>query len=76
MATATAEMANADMLRAEAERCFRLARGVNDPGTVARLEGRGRELGDLARQAADAAWFWAEAAGGDLGGPWGGLGDQ
>ncbi len=68
---------NADMLRAEAERCFRLARSINDPATVTRLERRGRELGSLARQAADAAWFWTEAtAWGNLDDQWGGLGDQ
>ncbi len=69
--------ANAEMLRAEAERCFRLARGINDNDTVAQLERRGRELGNLARLVADAAWFWTEAAAWrDLADCWGGLGDQ
>ena len=69
--------ANADMLREEAERCFRLARSINNHDVVARLEQRGRELGSLARQADDAAWFWTEAtAWSGLGDRWGGLGDQ
>jgi len=35
---------DADDLRREAERCFRLARAVNDPHVVAQLEELGHDL--------------------------------
>jgi len=43
-------MLDTDYLRYQAERCFRLARAVNDPAVVAMLETLGRELEAKARE--------------------------
>lgn len=37
-------MSEAEYLRLKAQQCFRLARSINDPKTVAQLEEFGREL--------------------------------
>jgi hypothetical protein len=37
-------MTDVEYLRHQARRCFRLARSINDPNTVAQLEALGREF--------------------------------
>jgi len=43
-------MPKTDYLRHQAERCFRLARAVNDHAVVAMLETLGRQLEEQARE--------------------------
>ena len=43
-------MTEAEYLRQKAQKCFRLARSINDPKAVAELEELGRELQQRARE--------------------------
>jgi len=59
-------MLDTDYLRYQAERCFRLARAVNDHAVVAMLENLGHQLEEKAREverAADAGAMDAPCAG-------------
>jgi hypothetical protein len=55
-------MLDADQLRREAERCFRLARGVNAEDVVGMLEALGRELEEKAR-ALEKTYDWPSGRG-------------